>query len=184
MDVPTSGGQVADLVARNTRKYSPGHSPRGTFQGVRTPRVSRPCPRPGAQAGRGATDPRAAPACRATARVPHLPRRRGGSRVAAGRGWVESTAAEVRAPHPLLAGRGQAEGVTRPGSGARRSRPCGVVLPCDSVSLPLVSCQKTHGAAEEAQMSETHGAGVDVVCLLYTSPSPRDRQKSRMPSSA
>src|SRR5674476_213970 len=26
--------------------------------------------------------------------------------------------------------------------------------------------------------------GVDIVCLLYTSPSPRDRQKSRMPSSA
>ena len=26
-------------------------------------------------------------------------------------------------------------------------------------------------------------AGVDI-CLLYTSPSPRDRQKSRMPSSA
>ena len=25
---------------------------------------------------------------------------------------------------------------------------------------------------------------VDVACLLYTSPSPRDRQKSRMPSSA
>ena len=25
---------------------------------------------------------------------------------------------------------------------------------------------------------------VDVGCLLYTSPSPRDRQKSRMPSSA
>ena len=25
---------------------------------------------------------------------------------------------------------------------------------------------------------------VDVICLLYTSPSPRDRQKSRMPSSA
>ena len=24
----------------------------------------------------------------------------------------------------------------------------------------------------------------DVICLLYTSPSPRDRQKSRMPSSA
>ena len=24
----------------------------------------------------------------------------------------------------------------------------------------------------------------DIVCLLYTSPSPRDRQKSRMPSSA
>ena len=25
---------------------------------------------------------------------------------------------------------------------------------------------------------------VSIVCLLYTSPSPRDRQKSRMPSSA
>ena len=27
-------------------------------------------------------------------------------------------------------------------------------------------------------------AGIDIACLLYTSPSPRDRQKSRMPSSA
>ena len=27
-------------------------------------------------------------------------------------------------------------------------------------------------------------AGVLDICLLYTSPSPRDRQKSRMPSSA
>ena len=26
--------------------------------------------------------------------------------------------------------------------------------------------------------------GQTVICLLYTSPSPRDRQKSRMPSSA
>ena len=29
-----------------------------------------------------------------------------------------------------------------------------------------------------------HGTGKTVSCLLYTSPSPRDRQKSRMPSSA
>ena len=28
------------------------------------------------------------------------------------------------------------------------------------------------------------GQGVVLNCLLYTSPSPRDRQKSRMPSSA
>ena len=27
-------------------------------------------------------------------------------------------------------------------------------------------------------------AGLTTICLLYTSPSPRDRQKSRMPSSA
>ena len=30
----------------------------------------------------------------------------------------------------------------------------------------------------------TMSAGLAVSCLLYTSPSPRDRQKSRMPSSA
>ena len=29
-----------------------------------------------------------------------------------------------------------------------------------------------------------NNSGQDHVCLLYTSPSPRDRQKSRMPSSA
>ena len=29
-----------------------------------------------------------------------------------------------------------------------------------------------------------HFPGKPVICLLYTSPSPRDRQKSRMPSSA
>ena len=29
-----------------------------------------------------------------------------------------------------------------------------------------------------------HPYEIDVTCLLYTSPSPRDRQKSRMPSSA
>ena len=28
------------------------------------------------------------------------------------------------------------------------------------------------------------GVGKTLVCLLYTSPSPRDRQRSRMPSSA
>ena len=33
--------------------------------------------------------------------------------------------------------------------------------------------------------AEAKGVGFDVkTCLLYTSPSPRDRQKSRMPSSA
>ena len=29
-----------------------------------------------------------------------------------------------------------------------------------------------------------HGMGGDYTCLLYTSPSPRDRTRSRMPSSA
>ena len=37
------------------------------------------------------------------------------------------------------------------------------------------------------QINEIHAAGADLVrvsCLLYTSPSPRDRTRSRMPSSA
>ena len=31
---------------------------------------------------------------------------------------------------------------------------------------------------------QAFGTGIEITCLLYTSPSPRDRQKSRMPSSA
>ena len=36
------------------------------------------------------------------------------------------------------------------------------------------------------KIAEVHdgAATMDWICLLYTSPSPRDRQKSRMPSSA
>ena len=36
------------------------------------------------------------------------------------------------------------------------------------------------------KIGDTHEgtATMDWICLLYTSPSPRDRQKSRMPSSA
>ena len=36
---------------------------------------------------------------------------------------------------------------------------------------------------EEDEKNDEEG-DKDIVCLLYTSPSPRDRQKSRMPSSA
>ena len=38
--------------------------------------------------------------------------------------------------------------------------------------------------ALEAYMTKTGFRGDYKFCLLYTSPSPRDRQKSRMPSSA
>ena len=43
---------------------------------------------------------------------------------------------------------------------------------------------------EDLSQSEVRGLRTildlarDIICLLYTSPSPRDRQKSRMPSSA
>ena len=43
------------------------------------------------------------------------------------------------------------------------------------------------GSAKNLSNFAVEGAGCSVqpdVCLLYTSPSPRDRQKSRMPSSA
>ena len=36
----------------------------------------------------------------------------------------------------------------------------------------------------EKPLGRTAGEAKSMVCLLYTSPSPRDRQKSRMPSSA
>ena len=35
-----------------------------------------------------------------------------------------------------------------------------------------------------AQMNNSGDDGVFIICLLYTSPSPRDRTRSRMPSSA
>ena len=37
---------------------------------------------------------------------------------------------------------------------------------------------------EDVNKYDLIGLGSPVCCLLYTSPSPRDRQKSRMPSSA
>src|SRR5678809_1373732 len=37
--------------------------------------------------------------------------------------------------------------------------------------------------AAESAVSEREKLKAEIACLLYTSPSPRDRQKSRMPSS-
>ena len=41
-----------------------------------------------------------------------------------------------------------------------------------------------HEAGRAGQMRGTATPGTDIGCLLYTSPSPRDRTRSRMPSSA
>ena len=38
--------------------------------------------------------------------------------------------------------------------------------------------------ARDRILQRTPGAALDLLCLLYTSPSPRDRTRSRMPSSA
>ena len=42
-----------------------------------------------------------------------------------------------------------------------------------------------NGAVEEIDITKDNASNwYSYICLLYTSPSPRDRQKSRMPSSA
>ena len=46
----------------------------------------------------------------------------------------------------------------------------------------LYCCENDHSAV--VQLRDELGDRVDVVCLLYTSPSPRDGLLSRMPSSA
>ena len=69
----------------------------------------------------------------------------------------------------------------------------------DSAAAPLESIQITGswlgsglqnsvknfaGARTVLQKEDIDNTGAANICLLYTSPSPRDRQKSRMPSSA
>ena len=58
------------------------------------------------------------------------------------------------------------------------------LLALGGCSLP----QQQAGAPTEQRLGTQWGEGVaspvTSVCLLYTSPSPRDRQKYRMPSSA
>ena len=53
--------------------------------------------------------------------------------------------------------------------------------------LPDVSFESDEAGGLPSGWSSIHTDSVavfDSLCLLYTSPSPRDRQKSRMPSSA
>ena len=48
---------------------------------------------------------------------------------------------------------------------------------------PIWACLKKDEAEKMKELLKDASAE-DMSCLLYTSPSPRDRQKSRMPSSA
>ena len=74
---------------------------------------------------------------------------------------------------------GSADGISYIVSGAfdRRRKAC-----------QSIRHDSSRGYAALAAMAFSVGikrrADQDIVCLLYTSPSPRDRQKSRMPSSA
>ena len=48
----------------------------------------------------------------------------------------------------------------------------------------LLIYRSAYKSIDELSEEEYRLAGLRINCLLYTSPSPRDRQKSRMPSSA
>ena len=61
------------------------------------------------------------------------------------------------------------------GRGRGRGRPAQIADQDTSENVAGVNTQ---------EMKATSGRVWSKVCLLYTSPSPRDRQKSRMPSSA
>ena len=61
----------------------------------------------------------------------------------------------------------------------------GAMPPFPGLGYPLVPGYEAVGEILEAPKAASVKVGDLVfVCLLYTSPSPRDRQKSRMPSSA
>ena len=69
--------------------------------------------------------------------------------------------------------------------------PGGAVLPIydelknhSSIKHILVRHEQGAGHAAEGYARSSGKPGVVLVCLLYTSPSPRDRTRSRMPSSA
>ena len=53
-----------------------------------------------------------------------------------------------------------------------------------SASAAAAATSATNAAGSEASVSADATTASNAACLLYTSPSPRDRQKSRMPSSA
>jgi nucleoside-diphosphate-sugar epimerase len=62
-----------------------------------------------------------------------------------------------------------------------------VIIPTRrEVNIPGVKTVRVSGEPEDYRMlvEELGPDAVINLCLLYTSPSPRDRQKSRMPSSA
>ena len=55
---------------------------------------------------------------------------------------------------------------------------------CTASVSAMKEMLKMLGKKPSSGYMQTKWDGAPSVCLLYTSPSPRDRQKSRMPSSA
>ena len=68
-----------------------------------------------------------------------------------------------------------AEAVSRIGDGAVVTVSSSSALGCPDLVLKALG---------DRFRAEGHPRGITTLCLLYTSPSPRDRTRSRMPSSA
>ena len=63
----------------------------------------------------------------------------------------------------------------------RLARLQGLTAKLDAVRVSAVSAGKVHNIG---RLSDQRNVANHVACLLYTSPSPRDKRQSRMPSSA
>ena len=48
----------------------------------------------------------------------------------------------------------------------------------------VLACGQNNDVMPRCKDADGHGSGELCSCLLYTSPSPRDTERSRMPSSA
>ena len=86
-------------------------------------------------------------------------------------------------PAPVLLKK--AAGVEK-GSGEPNKTKVATVTKDQVREIAQTKMQDLNAADEEAAMRIIEGTArsMGITCLLYTSPSPRDRQKSRMPSSA
>ena len=62
--------------------------------------------------------------------------------------------------------------------------PMGVTFRGDATSIAVDSKDNVYVFNRGTEPIAVFDVGGNFFCLLYTSPSPRDRQKSRMPSSA
>ena len=51
-------------------------------------------------------------------------------------------------------------------------------------SCPTINLNTANGAISSSTVTDIYVRDLGITCLLYTSPSPRDRTRSRMPSSA
>ena len=63
-------------------------------------------------------------------------------------------------------------------------RGCAAKIPQLVLNKSLINSNLNSFASSPEDSVEIYQNGQDIICLLYTSPSPRDNTTSRMPSSA